>query len=410
MRVNQRVTAQVMEIANEHVKLLVEGVPIVARLTSPEQAAQLVERRLAQFIVREAGEGTIALQIAPQPTAEQTPAPGTSQLVSRLLTKLGLPVTDANANIVLALIKHGLPVTAEVVDELAHALAALSQTDAHAAELAAALKAAGLPFSPGALELALTASPKLGEAVLDLETQLRSLSRYPLPPQVAEHVGRALETLSQLKLDWSASPKDIAQQLQKIMAALSQPLEQQLAQPGQPPGALMALAQLRAELAQITPLAPAIVRALHSLDGLLDSARLNQFNNLTPAQTPVEGHWLSVNLPLSGPPPVNNAGLRIAHPPDSENGAIDATHTRLVLQIELEAGRTLEVDLAVVERQIGAWVRGSDAAVAALAEAELPSLADGLHAIGYTLKTAHVEVRKEGTPLKRIECGLNMEA
>ena len=49
LRLNQRVTAQVMEIATDHVTLVMEGVQVVARLTSSEQMAMLNERRTARF-------------------------------------------------------------------------------------------------------------------------------------------------------------------------------------------------------------------------------------------------------------------------------------------------------------------------------------------------------------------------
>jgi hypothetical protein len=412
LRINQRLSAQVLEIANEHVKLLVEGVPVVARLTSPEQAAQLAERRLAQFIVRGADEKTLTLQIAPAPSSEPAPESGMSHLVSRLLTNLNLPLTDGNAHIALALMKQRLPVTAEAVTELARALQALGRTGAAEAEVAARLKAAGLPLGPGALELVATVSPKLGEAARDLEAQLRALARTPPPPQLAERVRAALATLGQLKLDWSAPPKEMAQQLQRIVAAFGRPIEQQLAQANATPNALLALAQLRADLAQLSPRMPSLERALHGLDRLIESARVNQFVNLPPTPAPVtaEGRWLNVHVPLAGPAPANDLSLRIAHAPEGAATAIDPAHTRIVLHIALAEGQALEVDLSVVERQIGARVRASDAELAACAEAELPALAGGIESIGYVLKTARVEVGEMVKPAPSVLAGVSLEA
>jgi hypothetical protein len=399
-----------MEIADEHVQLLVEGVPVVARLTSPEQAAQLAERRVAQFIVREASEGAITLQLAKTDSSDSKPAapPGTSQLISGLLTKLGVRVDETTTTIALALINRGLPVTAGSLDALSRLLATLPHAGATEAEVAAALKAAGLPLAPEILQLVTTVSPQMGAALNELETQLHSLAHLPLPAQTTERIQHALHTLAALKLDWSAPPEKIAQQLQKLVTELARPLEQQLAHPDPPPNALMALAQLRAELATLTPVTPQLERALHGLDRFLDAARVNHLLNTAPTQPTLDGHWLTLNLPLGAEPPTDNVHLRVAYRSD-EDTAIDAAHTRLVLQVDLEAGQALEVDLSVVERQIGAWVYPSDPALVARAEAELPALAEGLAHIGFALKTARVEA-KDAPASPRSMRELNVEA
>jgi hypothetical protein len=62
-RANQRITAEVIQIAADHVVLEMQGVQIVGRMMSQDQAALLAEKRTAQFIVRGMQGQTPVLQM-----------------------------------------------------------------------------------------------------------------------------------------------------------------------------------------------------------------------------------------------------------------------------------------------------------------------------------------------------------
>lgn len=399
LRLNQRVTAQVMQIATDHVTLMLDGVQVVARLTSAEQMALLNDRRVAQFIVRGFADQTLLLQLATPETAAaaETPAQPTlsPDLASTLLKQVGLPQTEQNVQLARALVGRGLPVTPELMQEMGQALAGLKGWSSNEAQTAAALKAAGLPLSAGAIALFQENTGSLAEALAKLQPQLRNLLDSPnLSPRLADLAKNALDVLSRLKVDWSGPPQTIAAQLREAVSVLGRSLEGDLARlkPGEPaPNGLLTLAQLRQELSaspQTRPLADELGR-------FLDAARLMQFTNTVPAHDDsAPARWLNLSLPLAQPPPNPDLGahVRVAYRSEGRADRLDPEHTRLVLQVELENSQTLEVDLSVVGRQIGARVVASSDDLRTSAEAELPALASGLTEIGFNLKTARCDV------------------
>ncbi len=397
LRLNQRVTAQVMQIATDHVTLVMEGVQVVARLTSSEQLAMLQERRAAQFIVRGFDNQTLLLQVA-TPETEAPPAaaqpPVTMDLAASLLKQLGLPVTEPNAQMARALMGRGLAVTPDALQEMEQALAGLKAWNSNDAQTAAALKASGLPLSAGTIALFQENPGSLSETLARLQPQLRSLLTAPnLPPHVAELAQNALAVLARLKVDWTAPPQTIAAQLREAVSVLGRSLEGDLARarPGEPaPEGLMTLAQLRQELSTL----PQTRGLADQVGRFLDAARLMQFTNTVAEHDPGRARWLNLSFPLAQAPPHPDLGshVRVAYRSEGQADRLDPEHTRLVLQVDLEAGQTLEVDLSVVGRQIGARVVASSDDLRDSAEVELPGLAAGLDELGFSLKTARCDV------------------
>jgi hypothetical protein len=406
LRLNQRLTAEVLKIATDHVVLALEGVSVVARLTSPEQAAMLAERRMAQFVVRGFSGQTLTLQLADPAGANRPALSQPPDLVAGLLRQSGLPADEATLLIARALLDHGLPVTAELVDELAQALAALENWGTKEAQQAAALKAEGLPLTSGALALA-RAGTTLPESLSRLENLLRAFAQSPLPPRLAELAQNALETLSRARLHLSPDRGEIVTQLRELAEVLGRTLEHDLAALSKatslaeqaPHMGLLGLAQLRGELAALTGQSPEAAALAAGLDQFLDAAKLSQLKNVAPTPVPAEGHWLRLTLPLDSG---QAAYLRVAYRDGEGADRIDPAHTRLVLQLDLEDGRSLEVDLSVVERQVGAWIRASDEALRACAEAELTGLAEGLSSLGFNLKTARCEIDGRDHPVHEV--------
>ena len=398
LRLNQRVTAQVMQIATDHVALMLDGVQVVARLTSADQMAMLAERRIAQFIVRGFSDQTLVLQLAtPEAaTAPQVPAelPRSLDLAATLLKQVGLPQTEQNAQMAQALMERGLPVTPDLMEEMGQALAGLKEWGSNEAQTAATLKAAGLPLSAGTIALFQENTGSVAEALAKLQPQLQALVDSPaLSPRLADLAKNALDVLSRLKVDWSAPPQTIAAQLREAVSVLGRSMEGDLARlkPGEPaPNGLLTLAQLRQELSA----SPQTHSLANEIGRFLDAARLMQFTNTVVAHDPDQARWLNLSLPLAQPPPNPDLGahVRVAYRSEGRVDRLDPQHTRLVLQVELENAQMLEVDLSVVGRQIGARVVASSDDLCTSAEAELPALSSGLNEVGFSLKTARCDV------------------
>lgn len=413
LRLNQRLIAEVLQVAADHVVLALEGVRVVARLTSPEQAAVLAEHQTAQFIVRDFAEQTLTLQLANPAPTPPAPAPtaGSPDLVSALLEQNGLPVNESNTRIAQALVANGLPVTPELVGELASALGDVPGWGQAEAQTAAALKAAGLPLTGGSIALANAEPAPLPGLRSQLIARIESLLQLPaaegLPPRLTQLARGALETLRQMGVEWADAPTDIAGQLRAATVVLGRSVEHELAaltERGQSPRdlasgpGLLSLAQLRGEVEsaqRAARAAPSLRELAAGLDRFLDSTRLMHLVNVAPDRALAGGHWLSLNLPLGNGAGQPHAGatahLRVAYRPGGESDAVDPAYTRLVIQVELEGEQALAVDLSVVERQISARVTASSAELRERAEAEMPELDAGLRHLGFEMKTARYE-------------------
>ncbi|HZW05004.1 MAG TPA: hypothetical protein VFF68_13810, partial [Anaerolineaceae bacterium] len=62
LRLNQRISAEVIQVSDSKVILAWEGYPIVARLETSEQAIELMAHRWAQFVVTELSDREVVLR------------------------------------------------------------------------------------------------------------------------------------------------------------------------------------------------------------------------------------------------------------------------------------------------------------------------------------------------------------
>lgn len=415
LRVNQRLAAQVLGVKDDQVTLAINGARVVARLINPEQAGALSERRVAQFVVRGLVDQTLALQLVTGPDGKAiTRLASGPELAAALLAEAGLPETAENLMLARALVARNLPLNAGTLREMATLLEGVPGWTQADADAAVALKAAGLPLSPGALELVKASLPEVADALRQLAGRLQALLKENLPSPLADSVRRALDLLKTLSLH--ADPS--AQAVREAVTTLGRPLENVLARlladPNTEKG-LLALAQLQRDLALNA--APLAKDAAAELARALDALRLMQLGNLPPERAAAT-HWLQLQLPLEGAPA---AHLRIASRPGQDGPArVDAAHTRLVLQVPLDGADMLEVDLSVLGKQVSAWVTATSDDLRAAAEAELPDLQRGLSALGFGCQAAHVLLGQPAPPLRLDEpagdahphtfTGLNIQA
>jgi hypothetical protein len=411
LRNNQRITAEVLQISGDQVRLALDNTQVIARMLSPDQAAALQERRLAQFIVRENNGQTISLQLI-NPDSEQRssgePAPN---LLINLLVQDGIPLEPGNVIIAQALLEANLPVTSDLIMDLKKALNELALTRQPAAwgpqeaQMAATLKSAGLPLTGTILALALGTPLPLQVLVSTIQNQLQKLGEDP-PPDLAEQIEEALSILNGWVVDWSQPPGAISDQLQAVLRRMGRSIENELAETierglklstgGQAGSGLMELALIRQDIAK----AGGNDTLVESFDLLFEALRRMLFSNVNAQSSQGKPRWFSFDVPIGtypqaaqqgSSPIMDNTRLRVACQTDNARQHLDVGSTRIVVQLELEDGNALEVDLSVVERQVGASITSTSSELKSLAEAELPAFKDSLDKLGFAVLTARVQ-------------------
>src|SRR5512133_1592998 len=148
LHLNQKVTAEILSVNGEQIDMVIQGVRVIGRLQTSDQAAMLEDRRLAQFIVKGAIDGVLQLVLAKSPeiTLAAQPTSTLNVLSQNLLVLNNLEVSEQNMLLGKALLNHGLPVTQQLMDELSQVLNGLPKWGQTEADMAAALKAGGMPL------------------------------------------------------------------------------------------------------------------------------------------------------------------------------------------------------------------------------------------------------------------------
>jgi hypothetical protein len=233
LQINQRFAAEVLNVSGDQVTLMLEGTPFVARLTSADQASALQNQRVASFVVRENTGTLVQLQLLPRAaTAPDMPvetARQVSNLVPNLLRLSNIPVNEANTYIAEALLKQGLPINAETMQDLRSALSVVPGWGQAAANQAAMLKAAGLPLTPETLMMALSQSnfAALTEMINKLRGRLEQAAKDN--PQKAVQLTEMLAVLNKMTVEWNGENANLVDQLRQALANLGRPIEGELA-------------------------------------------------------------------------------------------------------------------------------------------------------------------------------------
>jgi hypothetical protein len=412
LRVNQRVAGDVLNVSNGQVVISIQGVPIVARLSSPDQMAMLLDKQTAQFLVKELTNQTVILQLLPdagQPSSAAASSVHNGQaLAADLLNGMGVEVNSQNLMLVEAALNKGLTIDNKLLAEMRQALAGTTNWGPGEAQLAASLAASGLPVTEATIQLAKNAPYSVNGDLSQLMNQLQNLAdQNGLSAQTKELANRVLASLQNAVLGESTSPETLRDNLQKVVTLLGRSVENELMgflkeETGSSLSAsekgLLALNHLQGELQKTgnTDLAQTIS---HFLDGI----RWMQLTN-SPSD-PAQNQWTQMEIPLqianpfakppnAAQPELENANIRIARQNENDDQPLDPQNTRLVIQMDLADRQSIQVDLTVVHNRIGANISTSTEELCEIAREELTSLSEGLEKIGYDLNQDQVNIRQ----------------
>ena len=392
LRVFQRITAQVLSVTGTTAVLEVEGHPVVAQLTSADQSALLSSQRTAQFVITQLGDNSVTLKLIKN---EQTFPAGTAfgpDLAERFLENNNLPITTSNLVMTRALLRQHLPITPRTLKELQGALSEYGDWGEAEADLAAAIKSAGLPLTGQSLALSARRPAPTAQAFSQLMATLAQAAKQNLPEDLLEQLRSNLQFLNSLILDRGGDSSRMADQLKAWAEAFGRSLENILLSEIQN-GAESISKNNLIELAKLQNLLEQFGRqeTARSLKEFLTDIRREQLMNVR-SDSPSTTEWLEIGFAL---PKANkdfaSARLRIAR--DGTAKAINPASTRLVLQVDLSPAETVEVDLSFAGKQIRSSVTSPNPAWCKQAQAELPSLTDALAELGYTLTDFQVDVQ-----------------
>lgn len=394
LRAYQRVTAQIVSVTGTTAILEIDGQPVVAQLTSQEQSAALTSRQTAHFLVTQLTDDVVTLKLVDNESTKSLQLNSNQpELAVRLLEQFNLPMTVGNLLIARAMLKQHLPVTPETVHELLRAFPNTDGINEADADLAAAMKSAGLPVTAETLGLGSRTPAQTSEALSRLMASLSRAASQGLPEEVMQQLKSAMQGLRALVVDSGSENSQLADQLKAAVEALGRSLENILLQNPIPEHGLMSLVKLQ-QLLEGTG-KPDTAKAIQDF---LNDLRLNQFMNAKPESSPRGSEWTMFgfalqNMPQQSEKEFSSARLRIAH--EGGTGTINPQSTRLILQVDVRSDETVEVDLSLAGKQIRASVTTPDSSWREEAENEMPSLVEALSQLGYALN--HVQVQT-GSP------------
>jgi hypothetical protein len=314
----------------------------------------------------------------------------------RLLEQQNIPITLNHLIIARAMLKKHLPVSSQVLNEVLGALSAYGPWGSQQADLAVALKAAGLPLNAESLALASRQAAQIGDSLARLIAKLTSMTDQDVSEDLEEKLNSGLKTLSSAVLNVGGETSELAEQLKAATGMLGRSLESILLERSQKPEEnsieknMLALTQLGQELERTgkKEVADAIA------DFLKDLQR-NHFLNAKPDPDARQAEWSEIGFAIQSTHPeaeqgFSSARLRISR--ESGNGVnkINPAYTRLILQVDLSPTQTVEVDLSVVGKQIRTTLTAPDASWCQQAQEELPTLEGALQGLGYILQATQI--------------------
>jgi hypothetical protein len=422
LKVNQRIAGEILHISNEQVVLAVNGIQIVAKMTSSEQLALLMDKRYAYFIVKDISNNQITLQIANpvQTETSQKAIVSSNNLGQAILEKFGIPADKGNLFIVQAALDHGIKITPELINDIKKALEPLAQWGSREANLAVAIKSAGLPLTQASLSLAQNAVKEIKTNFLVLYEQLEiALARPGISQKTYELLRSTQNILRDAIISSGNSNESIEKNLSGSIKNMGISLENDISKFLRPSleklqgnifvsngrddelstmnGVLFALANLHHELGSTT-----LGKLDSAIDNFIQGMRWMHFINVEPDHVLPKGQWTQFDLPITfnfqtanhiQPDEIHELQIRVAHDNNEEAGnLINSEYTRLIIQVDLDPENIIKVDLSIVSTLVGAEITATNEDICLIASEELGEFQTGLANLGYTLKTSKIEL------------------
>lgn len=413
LHLNQKVTAEILSVNGEQIDMVIQGIRVVGRLQTGDQAALLEDHKLAQFIVKGSIDGILQLALAKpnETTVAAQPSSTLAVLSQNLLVLNNIEITEQNLMLGKALLNHGLPINQQAIDELSQALNGIGNWEQAEADMAAALKAGGMPLTENTLSLAMQTLPNMVDSINKLQSQLSRLAAGQGGPEITRLAEQALKLIQSATIDWSKDLPNLLNDLKQAISVWGKSLESELARQVkgdtvQGNEGWLSLIQLRKALDS-----SGFRTAVQSIDQFMEGVRQMQFLNTA---RPIENGnppWLLVNLPIAAHIPGQTTqqntffptSLRIAYRTQGNVKRIDPDNTRLVLTVDLQNGDYVTADLSVIGKRVGAWLSVSTEELKEKAVATLPDLESRLESLGLSLKVAHCDVAAIGPVLSQEE-------
>ena len=401
LRLFQRVTAEILQINGTQAVISIDGHPIVARLVSQQEAAQLAGKRVAQFIVTAMDQEAITLKIfnPPQPSASGSGVGlPVQEMALRILQEYGLPVRPELLLLARAALAQHLEINPENLQKMLAALGSGNWGQAEA-EMAAAMLAAGLPLNEETLALTLRARSIYPQALMQLFAGLQAAHSNP---SVTAEQARLLQTLQNLfqhlLLPAGTDVQTLAGRIREAVRFSGRSLENILLAEGgsaerqSSPAGWMEAVRLLSQLRQ-----NGLGEIADQVQRFMDQARMNGLLNLPPQVPPGQGVWAEARMLMTNPvgggdQPFLPVRLRLARREKGNSAHIDPLHTTLNIQVEVRPSQVFQVALSVVGRQMRLIVTAPDAEWLSETRSEMPSLEEALRQMGYQMQDSRVEV------------------
>jgi hypothetical protein len=389
----ERVSAQVVRVAGSQAVLEINGYPIVARLTSREQAAELFQRKTADFVITHLSRDELTLKlITHAESAESLSVQAQIRDPSLELSgMLGLRGAPAELDLIRAALQEKIPISGELVGQLLEAVEQSGLDIAKGIELAVKLKAAGLPVTADSLKIAgRFQDVHLAAPFSTLIQELRGLlTRLPDNDPLAAEIRTILSHLESMIPRLAASEDNLKTALQELFRFLGKPYEKLLAEQlaggdvsGDDTFSLLNLLHLGKNLRESGQL-----RLADTIDRFLEQVRQSQLLNIKPDAPQAKGLWSEVNFVVqwrnANEQPAHDARVRISYRQDKKLKAIDPNFTNLYLQVDLEPHKDVVISLAICQHKVISEISSTDFGLLQLYGQSLPEFEDLLSGLGY---------------------------
>jgi hypothetical protein len=405
IRLNERITARVMEVTPSQAILDIKGYPVVARLTSKDQVTDLLSKKFANLVISEVTSDQITLKILNETGTQSTAAPIQLEMgdwAARISESLGLEGTQAEIQLIQSALTSHIPITKEIISNLLDTIKNSGVETNQGIELAVKLQSAGLPVTVSSLQLAAQfGDVQIGDSFQALLTNLKTLAAQKgNDPQLMVRVQNLTQNLQALVPDSAMGMDKFRDSLQQLFQFLGKPYEKILNEKlsgeniaAREPFNLVTVAQMAKDLRQA-----GFTGSADTIDRFLEEARQVQYLNIKPAQEPGKGQWAELAFVVQQPDgrlyQTNNARIKISYRHEQKTARIDPDFTNLFLQVELAPGKLVGVDLSLFQKKVSAEISAEDDELRGIFSQSMPEFSDLLTGMGYDVVGAKVSKKR----------------